>query len=724
MPTQTIDSESTILEVQPSQTVGSSTIVSLKFLDLIGNVVAERVGAVDEEGNIEPEQTTPTAPTLLTATDLKLGDSVRLVWSGGGPFYNVYYKIAASIDPFTLANANPLSGSSTQYDVGGLTTGTLYTFMLRGVNGIGTESADSNTLTATPTFDLTQSKFTKPTWEVKVNSVTNTEAILASVELGYGNDLSRGIFEIRKDPDGGGFPVYNDIVEIFINSRRVLKGKIKGITKIISRSGIGKSFTVISNITQLQESVVPTDKSIWNEKEEEEDTEANKSPANEILSSILGYTPSGTPEEFPGTLHLTDQTLLDATESVIRKLGNYKLYFNQVTEQLEVYQFGQGGDVTRQFTKGKNILEFNVTENRQDVVDEVTVIGPPSLLRVRKIIAIQDTDLEPDDSGKLTISFLRSEPNIRDVFVEGSQRPEPVIEYKPDIQVTPEEMGLEGLGDEPATWPFFPLSQKEGNIQGDRRLKYAIKAINVQPSGFSSVGSSVRYESEDQTRVFVGDVPKIWETETISAFVERSKLGIAGGGTISVQVLTRLSWFPGALRVSYTYEDGRPTATVGSGTVKRTITDNQYQIFVNSIPGQLFTNETEVLDIVQERAQNEYARLNRSRTGGTITVIGDETIDLKSTILVDGQKLDVARVVHNVSNGFTTQVTLTNEIFIPNIIEEIPTPDNGRESERRAQTTFRLGQEDAKVDQNIATQRRQEFQRNNTPPEAPGAVYL
>jgi hypothetical protein len=263
-----------------------------------------------------------------------------------------------------------------------------------------------------------------------------------------------------------------------------------------------------------------------------------------------------------------------------------------------------------------------------------------------------------------------------------------------------------------------------GNVKGDNGLRKAVKNIFTQFGGFNPIGSSVEYLTPDSTRIFIGDVPKIYETETRSAFIDKNVLGIQGGGTISVSVLTRISWFPGALRVSYTREQDAPTIIIGSGTVERTITDPQYQILHNTISGQAFNNESEVLAIMQKRAQAEYDRMHTPTISGTITILGDETVDLKSAVLIDGLHLDVVRVVHSFQSGFTTQITLTNERFTPTTFGQISRPErNVRESERNATNIFRFGFEDAAVDKNVATQRQQEFQRKAAIAGDSEAVY-
>ena len=147
MPTsQTVDTDTTILTGTFTKTLPAKSTIALKSKEILSKIVLTKTATTDDDGEIIVTQTTPTAPTLLTATDLKLGDKIRVVWSGSGPFYNVYYKLITDI-PFTKANANPLPSSQTQYDIGGLTTNADYTLMIRAVNGVGIESVDSNTIT-------------------------------------------------------------------------------------------------------------------------------------------------------------------------------------------------------------------------------------------------------------------------------------------------------------------------------------------------------------------------------------------------------------------------------------------------------------------------------------------------------------------------------------------------------------------------------------------------
>jgi hypothetical protein len=569
----------------------------------------------------------------------------------------------------------------------------------------------------TPTIDTTQSKFTTPTWEVKINGSSDATAILATVELGYGSEVSNAIFVIQRDPDSLDFPVYNDNVEIKINGRSVLLGKIKGITSRISQAGLTKTFTVISNITQFRESVVPIDKDIWNVDRDKDGEISPKVNADALLQTLLGFIPSGTPVQFPGSVYLTDQTLLSATETIVGKLGNFKVYFNQSTNLLELYIFGQGGDTTRKFVKGANVIELDITENREDVVDQLTLVGPPRAIRVQQEIGLpQFLNEEVDAStGLLRKFFTINAENVRDVQVEGTHRDRPTYDENGDIQVLPEDMGIIGFGGHPPVWPqTFFTSEEIAQTGDDVGFKKALRTLTDSFPVQAPVSCSIVYENKNTAKVFIAEVPKVYARRTIVGDVLKKKIGVVGAAPdelIHVEVLTNIYWTPGSVRVKYTYDGARPTIVEGSGTVKRTITDTQYQISINQIPSEAFNNESAVLALMQQRADAEFAKLNRPNISGSIIVIGDETIDLKSTVIVNDQKLDVVRVVHNLTNGFTTQVALTNEPFVATIVATVPTEERRRQTERSTALRTTVFFQEAEIDKNVTALRQQEFQK-------------
>ena len=681
----------------------------------------------DDLSAIKVTQTTPAAPTLLTATDLLVGDTVRVVWSGTGPFYNVYYRPTLA-GPYVKANGFPLPGSPTQYDVGGLTVGVSYTFKIHGVNGAGTEGPASNELAATPTFDQTISKFATPTWSVKINGITNPNAILTSVELGFGSDVSNAVFTVHGDPEGGGFPVFNDVVEVIVNGRLVLKGKIKGISSRVSISGLTKTFTAISNISQFMEKVVPPEKSHFNSQRNFQSLNLNKLRAPAIISQILGSIPSGTPDEFPGEVHVTDQTTLDAVDTVIRKLGNYKLYFNITSESLEVYRFGQGGNNTRQFIKGVNIIDYNIVENQQGVVDKVTVIGPPRNIRRRDLVPTSSLAEVRDSSGISRGSFVVNAKNVRELQVTGRAVYPPSYQEDVNLEVLPGDMGIIATPpDKFPKWPVVSGSISPYGADGDFSFRHTIKNIGFGIIRDVDVDAAPEYIDPDSVRMFISELPEVHNVSTRGAFVDNKEVGIVGGfgSKTRVEVQTGHTVGRASVFVTYTHDGDSPQVSVGSGTIERSITDSQYQILIDAVPGQTFNNETEILALMQKRAQAEYDVLHRPKISGTITVIGDENIDLRSTVSFGSQLLDVIKVIHNFTNGFTTQVALTNEPFIAAIatvsIELVRR--RPERAERVASTAFRIDFQDLEIDKKFISQRKEAFLNLLKTAGTAGAVY-
>lgn len=138
--TQTIDSDSAVA-VEVEQTIAADTLVDdgIFVKDFFFDLDYVIPSIEDLEGDVVITQTIPIAPVLLTATDLLTGDKVRLVWTGSGPFYNVFFKKTADVT-FIKANQTPLAGSQTQYDVGGLVRDTSYDFQVSAINGAGIET--------------------------------------------------------------------------------------------------------------------------------------------------------------------------------------------------------------------------------------------------------------------------------------------------------------------------------------------------------------------------------------------------------------------------------------------------------------------------------------------------------------------------------------------------------------------------------------------------------
>ena len=218
----------------------------------------------------------------------------------------------------------------------------------------------------------------------------------------------------------------------------------------------------------------------------------------------------------------------------------------------------------------------------------------------------------------------------------------------------------------------------------DVKLRPIITNEEIFRSIRQQIATTIAYDGKDSIVVSLSEIPKKWIGKTKAGDVDRSVVGVSGDGTLSIRILLDYEFRAGAIEVEFVRDEDPPIVTVGSGDVCRSITDGQYAIVINETIG--FDNTSRILQEMQIRANAELARLEKPSKGGSITVIGDETIDLRSTVTAIGEKLEVSAITHSFVNGFRTSVSLTNEPFIQTLIlppnlQKAPT-DPRRLSER------------------------------------------
>lgn len=729
--TQTITSESHILAstsqtivsgshvlATTEQTISSDTSIRVPLFlhfetDLVKTLEDEKLVQTDSANPI------PSAPISLVAIDAGLGDVVNLNWTSTAKYFNVYKKVG-----IVYTKLNPVVlGQVTSYSAGGLTPNVAVTFVVRAVNGIGQESGNSNEATATPTLNENLPRFHSPTYQISINSVPKPLAILGEVKLGYGSNFSTAGFSYPVDPRTGGLPDLDDNISISINGKTVFVGTITGRNDSISESGLLANYTCHSTILNLTETTIfGTDvdlvNSVFNVFEVTPDNEAiinNKKNAGEILS-MLGV--SGGPGDYPGQVDITDLTPLAAAELVLGKVGNYKVYHDMISNQTSVYRFGSNGFGTREFIVGKNVINYDIQKANIDIVKSVRVIGAPKQIRKKHLV---HTTVGTDPDGKFSAQFTVSGKNIRDIQVYGYSREQAVVSFDDTIQVTLRDMF------EASQFGSFILSTAFGKTQNvseeDLKLRPVIASIGHYSTERSSIGAKFFYKGKDSVTASLSEVPKLWRIFTKYGNVDRKKVGLEGDGTINVSVLLGYDFTVGAIEVEYTVDDVRPSVVAGSGTPSKTITDEQYEIIADGVNG--FNNEADTLSRMTARAQGELAKLTKEKISGSITVVGDETVDLRSSIRVDGFLLEVANVTHSFSNGFTTLVELTNEGFFRNVI--IPPSLNIQQQPKEQEKGRRLVWEDRQTREITSAKREtateKEQNRKKTAESGPFAVY-
>jgi hypothetical protein len=174
--------------------------------------------------------------------------------------------------------------------------------------------------------------------------------------------------------------------------------------------------------------------------------------------------------------------------------------------------------------------------------------------------------------------------------------------------------------------------------------------------------------------------------------------------------------------VTYTIDGSKPVVSVGGGAVTRSITDSQYQIVADGVTG--YNNSAFMTQAMLDRANAELEKLNTPSITGTVTILGDETIDLRQTITYKGETLDVVHVSHDFTNGFTTSVSVTNEsLRLNNIFFVGSSGSRGRgknaetEKDRRRGTAIFHEAIKSEEQRNLTKKRSEKTQE--TPPKTP-----
>lgn len=587
----------------------------------------------DFDAQLKVNQPSPTNPTGLSATDLQTGEALELTWTDTGNYgYNVYKDVGGS---WVLQNSSPLVGN-VSYVAGTLTTGVSYTFQVRGVNGQGDESTGVNT-SGTPTFN--QDKYaTRPIFQIYIGGVENTDAVLQRVELVYG-PFSRALFYIPKRPDTIGLPdANNQAVVVKINNRQVFSGYLIKKEDIYSASDLRANYTAVNELWDLTRDTVGRN---FNEpmgyqvKSIDINTVLRKSGCLDGLPTRYIY----------GEVSTGNMTKLEVMQSMIRWAGNYKIYCSP-TGAVSYYKVGSPIH-HRTYEIGKHILDERLTKDITNKINSVTVHSDYKRVTVSQAVSYRQ--------GTNTLEFTLVGKNISNVQVYAKVNQEPrVLSYIPDFEVLPAHVNLQ-------QWP-------EGEV-GPRR---SVKSYEWYELEWQSAGAKVEYSKDGwRADVKVSPIPTVYYADLDyydAKFIVMDPETNAPKEVTQPVFIWDKAWQVGAeLRVVYTYETSRLTATAGTpgllphrdyfeGVVPYTINVSSDLNYRPELPR---SNTGAVSNYLSDKANAEYERLALDQITGSISVLGDETLDLRTHV----NGLEVMRVIHDFSNGFVTHLDLTNEQF-------------------------------------------------------------
>jgi hypothetical protein len=583
---------------------------------------------------------TPNNPGGLTIADLETGEALYLTWTGTNFGWNVYKDVGGSWikQNNTLITVN-------NYVVGSLVSGVTYLFKVVGVNGGGDESSGI-TISGTPTYDVTH--YLKPTWKIYIGGIEQTDAVIERVELTYGPTLSSANFYIPKNPTTPGLPDANkQTVVIYINDKKVFNGYLMKKENVINAGDLRVSYTAVSKLWDYTKETV---NHIFNEQSGDHVSSIDvrtilrdSSCPYEVLPSRFIY----------GEQNVADLTRLELMASMLRYVGNYKIYCDS-EGQISYYKVGDPINI-RTFEIGKHILNNNVTKDITDKVDQVTVLS--DYIQYTNIYkyytgggriwttgvigdraTLNDTIGKKDD-GRIYMQKTIYGTNISNVKVEARVNSKPVvITTVPNIQISPSHCGLN-------LW-------SDGSSEG----KFSIWQYQTFTPDWQTVSTEIDYSHYGSYATLTFPVPVVYYPR-IGNYIATFKKP-SGDISLGVSIFFEPYESIGDIRISYTHQGNRISYTIGSGTIKRTLYDGVAPYSIN-LPDESDSNLSDVNNYITERAQVEYDKLSKAIEGGSLTVLGDETIDLRTQV----NGLEVMRVVHDFSNGFITNLDLTNEGF-------------------------------------------------------------
>lgn len=635
-------------------------------------------------------QSTALDPTGVSVVDLQLGDAVEIKWTDSGNYgYNVYKEVGGT---WVLQNPIVLIGA-TSFIVGGLVTNVTYTFKITGVNGVGAESTGEQVL-GTPTYSLNKYS-TAPSYQLYIDDVLQSDIILDAIELVYSPGYHTATWHINTRPDTVGLPVPNrQIVTVFINSRKVFTGYLLKCEGRWTPSDISVHYVAQG---KSWEYTWTTGSSRFREFHDSEiDYDLLSIPGNNYGNKrfliYLGLPVTGLPASYlDSNIDTKDMTLLDIMNNIGTQAGGYKVHedFNGLVsfynEQVPLY--------TRTYEIGKNILSYTDTVDQAAVVTGISVssaltektvseamnsgfciknVFNPGL-ETAPIILPGDNWTEhqnwtahemfcKDMSGKYyktgSVSVIGKILDIQ-AFGKANEKPE-VLE--PVTYVLRE-------GEDPIEIEVFPTNTTPvagipagqwGN--GGTEARKALSVSKEYTPTWKALGITWERWGGKGSAHFKVEVPIVYTPTTRSGTADVYTIDPATKKSLKytyyVDVLDEPIETCGEIMLVITYEqDTRSSATYGSGPIWRTYHEEGIKPYTQLVGGPFSINENNssaVNAYINRKATEYFAQYKSNVYQGQMTILGDETLDLRTTI---NGKL-VQRIKHDFSQGYKTIIDL------------------------------------------------------------------
>jgi len=560
---------------------------------------------------LKVNQPVPTDPTNLVATDTQTGESLILSWTDTGNYgYNVYKDVTS-----VWVKQNDTLIQTNSYVAGSLVTGVNYTFQVRGVNGLGEESAGVN-VSGTPTYNI--ERYTNPSFKIYIGGAYRDDAVLERVEMVYGPSFSSASFYIPKNPSTAGLPEANrQEVKVEINDRLVFTGILIKRSKTYDSSHLRVSYTAIDKL--------------W---------EKTLHPVGPDVER-----PEEWPEDLWNPVDVADLTELEFMENSLKYKGNYKIH-TDAFGNISYYKLGLPIS-RRTFEVGKHILRQSLDKDLTNPAKVITVFSEKK--RITKCISWKARYWDDIFKPQNIMDVMANEISDVQVFAYVNEKPEVTAHL--DVEVLPGHMTKE-------IW-------EDGGSEG----RFPVKIYRQYSGSWVSISSKVEYSEDGRSAtITVLPLPPYWYKRIESG--EATFKTIDGEEELYVSIWNEPRHSFAFMKVVYTYKSDRLSKSSGSGIASRTYHENiiPFEISVPAnIPYEYVSqnNVVEVNSYLQARAESESARHLEDADKATMTILGDETLALRTQV----NGLEVLRVTHDfTTSGFLTHLDLTTKSYYAAVV--------------------------------------------------------
>ena len=712
---QTIKSDASIKHIDLQEAISSDANIKIRVQQTLDSdsqlwgvayfesrlQIQQYVADEDFEAQIKVNFPTPLDPTSLVASDPETGEAIKLTWVDSGNYsYNIYKDVGG-----TWVEQNEGVMVASEYLVGGLTTGVTYTFMVRGANANGSESTGvsisgtSAPADTTPSYDV--SHYLNPDYEIKVDGTTNSDLILERVDISYGPEFSTASFYTIENPTSVVLSPAKQVITVYINSRLVFTGYLVGRTNVYNSSELKVTFEAIS---KLWDYVQDTTGEIFNE----EGSIDNSISIRSVLRKVGCPWATLPSSQLYGEVDVRDQTPLNVMTDMLNYAGNYKIYTNPSGE-VSYYQVGSP-IYNRTLELGKHIISQNITTNIVDLITDVTVYSSKKEKTTYRrynfasatplwhwidgtLTRVDNSNIRVGDNGELSVLLTIDADQISNVKVYARiNKPPRVDKNYNNVALLPTHIKNLDYGDisyldtlhgddedgNPRAYSSYTPSDLSSRVayrlklweDGTEESKFSVYSYQEYSNQWEEVGANVVYNSDNSHASIKVPAPisykKVLKEYTATFITTDETSGDTQEEDTKVWVMLQPEQYLADIMVVYTYKQSESSSSKSNGTggLRRTYHENVTPYDINT-PGEIDyrsdildrDNSSDVLSYIGSKAQSEIDKSSFPVVGGSLTTLGDETLDLRTQV----NGYEVMRVVHDFSSGdYITQLDLTN----------------------------------------------------------------